>query len=528
MRQSRILVAFGIVAAVIGIAANAGATTQSAPRPKIAHAKKLDLSSLAKIRAYLRSRGVNPSTVVIQRGSRNYAGPKCPGRRWTCTTARRVLQVGSENFFDCTGGTTQTNAGGTQTCIGLTQEGETNTFRCVERTSGNPAFQRCGVTQIGVSNYAYFEQVADQSTSTLLDQTANQLVEVHQETQAPAVGETSAPKNELHIFQRAKQRMTTGTTDTTEPQMQDAHQFVIPTTVTPTSSDRFSEIQDATAGGNNYSEIHEYTDQGASGAAIAQKQNTKGLPTVDNFTFEDCAPLDVAPTEPNQCVEGSQTASGTGENHSQVHQLIDEDARSTLAANQTQGQAEGGIDARVHQEVGGTVGFSKSHADQAMRQNVSGAQGSTQVQTDPGSCCGISQLGGDPNMTSQNIDGASAQNSDQLATQNATLIGQCNTEEGSCSAQHHGKNDSDNQNFSQSCQSGVETPCAFVLITQCNSQAVEGGGSAGACGPPPPCSEPPCLTGPALFTATNFLPATPLTGYEVTMGLIEPSLALPL
>ena len=28
---------------------------------------------------------------VVQRGRSNYAGPNCPGRNWTCTTARQVI-----------------------------------------------------------------------------------------------------------------------------------------------------------------------------------------------------------------------------------------------------------------------------------------------------------------------------------------------------------------------------------------------------------------------------------------------------
>ena len=73
---------------------------QTGPR-----AHKLDLSSMAKIRHYLRSIGVNPRDVVVQRGHKNYAGPYCPGKGWNCTRATRVVQIATDsgqNSFVCT------------------------------------------------------------------------------------------------------------------------------------------------------------------------------------------------------------------------------------------------------------------------------------------------------------------------------------------------------------------------------------------------------------------------------------------
>jgi hypothetical protein len=54
---------------------------------------------------YLRSIHVSPKGLVIQRGLRNYAGTRCPGRGWTCTrTTHPVVQVarrGGGNMFTC-------------------------------------------------------------------------------------------------------------------------------------------------------------------------------------------------------------------------------------------------------------------------------------------------------------------------------------------------------------------------------------------------------------------------------------------
>src|SRR5918995_549387 len=71
-----------------------------------------DLSTNEGVAAYLSSRGLNAKGFVIQRGRLNYAGPKCPGRKWKCTKKTKVVQVASgkhgRNRVDCDGALTQT------------------------------------------------------------------------------------------------------------------------------------------------------------------------------------------------------------------------------------------------------------------------------------------------------------------------------------------------------------------------------------------------------------------------------------
>jgi hypothetical protein len=90
----------GAIVAAIALTAASGATT--AKTHKIV---RLDVSSKASIVHYLRSIHVNPKGVVIQRGVRNYAGPRCPGKNWSCTsTTHPVVQVaahGGKNTFRC-------------------------------------------------------------------------------------------------------------------------------------------------------------------------------------------------------------------------------------------------------------------------------------------------------------------------------------------------------------------------------------------------------------------------------------------
>lgn len=106
--MSRFATIAGIVAVGVAIAtagagvsiALAGATPQGYRVPaspslpvKVEPPKALNLTTLDAINQHLRSRGLNPSTFVVQQGPLNYAGPNCPGAVFNCTTATRVIQI---------------------------------------------------------------------------------------------------------------------------------------------------------------------------------------------------------------------------------------------------------------------------------------------------------------------------------------------------------------------------------------------------------------------------------------------------
>ena len=105
MRRLVTLAGIAFLAGGILCATGAGVAI-GVPRTHVkAGVHRLDLSSMAKIRHYLRSIGVDPRDVVIQRGHRNYAGPHCPGKGWNCTRATRVVQIATasgQNQFKCT------------------------------------------------------------------------------------------------------------------------------------------------------------------------------------------------------------------------------------------------------------------------------------------------------------------------------------------------------------------------------------------------------------------------------------------
>ena len=96
-RLLRIALSLCAVTVLVG-SVGAGAARTPAKRA-------IDLSTNSAVREYLRSHGISPRGVVIQRGAKNYAGPRCPGKRWTCArTTHAVVQVaraGGKNMFNC-------------------------------------------------------------------------------------------------------------------------------------------------------------------------------------------------------------------------------------------------------------------------------------------------------------------------------------------------------------------------------------------------------------------------------------------
>jgi hypothetical protein len=127
------------------IAAVALVSTSGAGTASSKGVARIDVSTRASIVHYLQSIHVNPRGVVIQRGARNYAGPKCPGKGWTCTsTAHPVVQVasaGGRNTFQCAAAHCEVVQAAQATAAA-------NTATCV-RTTG--ITQSCSINQVSSS-----------------------------------------------------------------------------------------------------------------------------------------------------------------------------------------------------------------------------------------------------------------------------------------------------------------------------------------------------------------------------------------
>lgn len=123
--------------AAIALVSASGAATTKTQKPA-----QIDVSTRAAVVGYLRSIHVNPTGVVIQRGTRNYAGANCPGRGWSCTTTThtvvQVASAGGSNTFDCT----------TASCaviqVATAPTAAPNTAKCIKTTGLS---QSCTISQ---------------------------------------------------------------------------------------------------------------------------------------------------------------------------------------------------------------------------------------------------------------------------------------------------------------------------------------------------------------------------------------------
>jgi hypothetical protein len=141
-------------------------------------------TTLPAIKQYLRSIGIDPGGVAIQRGTKNYAGPSCPGAAWNCTTSHRVVQLAmssgdddSENRFVCDASKprtitkSQTTPSGQtiQSCsiVQLNAANARNSATCdlSTRRSQGTITQTCFINQSGYQNSAFARQSAGISAS---------------------------------------------------------------------------------------------------------------------------------------------------------------------------------------------------------------------------------------------------------------------------------------------------------------------------------------------------------------------------
>jgi uncharacterized repeat protein (TIGR01451 family) len=162
MRRSLALI-LGLIAAAAFVG-GAGATTG-----------KVDLSTRAGVMQYLRAHGIDTHGIVIQRGSRNYVGARCPGARWTCTRASRVVQIATGANAVNRANLTDSDPSQLNSCLGgsVTQVNTTgDNVVMASITSGSP--QTCSVLQQNASgkNIVQLEEVIKQGSGS--SQTAMQ------------------------------------------------------------------------------------------------------------------------------------------------------------------------------------------------------------------------------------------------------------------------------------------------------------------------------------------------------------------
>ncbi len=425
-----------IAAAAMALMVLAGAGT-AASTPGVSVHTGISLASVGtgpaatgKIRQYLRSVGLDPRTVVVQTGKRNYAGPNCPGKRWNCTNAKRVLQAGSNNVFQCTPAASvvsSSNSGGNQSCeLMQTNPNGSNTATCTEHTDSATAVQFCKITQVGRNNTANVNQ---QNGSNGTTQSASQTAIVNQ---SGATG-TNRANITQSIAQDASGALTL---------MQDGWA-------------RADLVQSATGTGQNIANVNQNSRQGATGGTT-QRQNTQP------GSIGDCYP-GAEPSTPNLCANVSQTASG-GDNTNILFQKLVEKATTGRVATQIQGIPTGGVDGKIHQETG-PAATNYNQANQNKIQSALAAPGSSQTQFDPARCCGVgSQAGGNATNAETIGQGTAQDASEKNAVQNSALIGESVSPNGSCDITQGAASNIDSADNHAS-----QSPCVFlVLQTSCN------------------------------------------------------------
>jgi hypothetical protein len=382
-----------------GVPAAGSQTVSAAARHQLSVLRHADFSTRAGAFRYLRSRGWDPKSFVIERGSQNYAGPSCPGRGWTCTTARRVLQIGTSSTATCTAtpiGTVSNVSEGTCTIV---QSGG-GTATCTESRTANPGSENCSITQTSTTadNVATVSQTV---THTIGGANGTQLA-----TQVATVLQTNGSgNNSSNVTQGVSQAIGRGA-KLPDSLDNDADDFT-PPSATPISQSQESHqslsLVQSSDTGNNASTVSQSLSQrerADNAPSITQLQNTQNV-------ANSCPVLVALIDDPfaNQCSTVQQTST-SGQNSSQVGETYNQfqAASNTAAGQQAQGSlvnvANGGLDHRFSQSSAGLSTQSSNQTEiQAQRRLNTGTM--TAVQHGPTRKGGGSQVGNTGDTASQ-------------------------------------------------------------------------------------------------------------------------------
>jgi hypothetical protein len=327
----------------------------------------INLRTPAAVKRYLRSRGFDPRTFVIQIGRRNYAGPNCPGRGWHCTRATRVFQLaaaGGSNVGECTG-QAPPGPGATQSCVIMQSSPTGNDATCSEQTDSPAADETCDISQTsdGGDNHAVASQAADNQIHGST-QTAQQKIRIRQ---------TSGSGQNVATWQQTIHFVSQDHVPSSA-ESQDGHQVSL--------IDQTSSSGDSSSKGTQF----EHFSQDAHGTSdITQAQNTNespftGPPEPAPLPTPLVAPTDCHPdptfpanleTQPHICALVSQD-SGSGRLSSDVNQMmhLQLNAHADGTITQTQGRTDGGLDLGVDQH---SHGLATNHNTQHEHFQANGA-----------------------------------------------------------------------------------------------------------------------------------------------------------
>ena len=502
------LSAFAATAAALLVLSGAGAAangpdlsaTQSIDSQKHAgNHPKFDLSTRAGAVGYLRSKGVDPNGVVIQRGTRNYAGPRCPGRAWTCTTAKRVVQIArtnsatSSNQFTCTPSTGGSATAPNSCVVVQSSSGTDNNATCIEVVGDPTGPESCQIFQSNTTgaNNAYVKQSIAASTGTTQD--ATQKAEISQVN--------SGGSNNVQVNQDLKESSSvtvTGTANTT--QTQDGHQT--------TSVYQHSDT------GNNAAKVLQSLTLKASatgGGSITQNQDTAGsTPNTRAAVYQNSD-------------EDVNNPTSTGTNTAYMFQTNDLNASASKATSltQQQGSPTNGIQGHA---VQASQGVSSATENQKEHQTLGASQiKNAPLQTQYGPMWTGSPQGNNPNDTYTLTQSSDQNTSPESPHQLDAEYLNCETS-GNCTGTQTASNDK--QTFTNTCS---DSDCNLSLTISSAPDSTPDICS-GDCGngdeaPPPPtpdyCSQFPSAPGCGpVITSVTFIgndACCPSSGPTVTV-----------
>ena len=316
-----------------------------------------DLSSREAVVRFLRSVGIRQRGIVVQRGLRNYAGPRCPGKRWNCTTARRVVQVGwshdgPSNKAECFKVTCE--------IVQVTPVNANNEAKCQQETGAN---QVCRIKQIGRTNRATVVQKILQRDQPI-----------------------RAGRQKAFVDQTASG--SSNTANVTQNLVQHTNVRLARSIMQSLLADQFVDVQQNGSGGaSNTANTFQKLKQDAIARATGQTTPIQQL--LNDRDLDTDTPRNTSAVIDQTSATGPNTVT-----RSQVHDI---DAVATaVRGNITQVQGprdgSGGIDGSsddpVHQE---STGLSTSDNDQTKDFNVDASTSPpgevTQEQNDPTYCC---------------------------------------------------------------------------------------------------------------------------------------------
>jgi hypothetical protein len=323
----------GIVIAVCAVAVLAGSIgAGAAPTPA---KRAIDLSTNTGVREYLRSVGISPRRVVIQRAARNYAGAHCPGKSWSCTSTKlavvQVAAAGGKNTYSCTG----SSCAVIQVAAAPTA---TNTAKCIKTTGLS---QTCTINQSSTSanNVAIVLQTASKMSG--LTQSATYTAQITQRTTGASAFNKTCVRQQVNLDGSTVARRGT------------------PVSVNLAAHQTANVTQDSATGDNFVQRATTSTTGACDGSPTSPLTQTQTLTSTATGSGPITQNQNSVDSGPNMALDIKQNKSdgffgtATGKNFANFDQT------NTLSAiantpvgpvNQTQSSANGGILATVNQD----------------------------------------------------------------------------------------------------------------------------------------------------------------------------------